>query len=161
MSNGKRGTLMNKQSREAAEARPAGSVSRIRLIILRAMYAFIVIGLAVFVWPHYVSQLAGAPHFQGIVLTMLAAFSILCAVGVRYPLQMLPLLFWELLWKSMWLLLIALPRWLDGSLDGPASQTAIDCLVGVVLVPLALPWGYVWAKYLKGPTDRHSMALQE
>jgi hypothetical protein len=124
------------------------------------MYAFIVAGLAVFVWPSYLENLPDAPHFSGIVLTMLAAFSLLCALGIRYPIQMLPVLLWELLWKSMWLLLIALPRWMDGSMDSLTSQAVIDCLVGVVLVPLALPWRYVVANYLKRPAERSATAAE-
>jgi hypothetical protein len=148
-------------STQLREAPSDVAVSKLRLIVLRAMYAFIVIGLALFVWPSYISQLPRAPHFNGIVLTMLAAFSILCALGLRYPLQMLPLLLWELLWKAMWLLLIALPRWLDGSMDGPTSQTVIDCLVGVILVPLALPWRYVLANYVKRPAERWSSTSEQ
>lgn len=28
------------------------------------------------------------------------------------------------------------------------------CLFGVVLVPLVLPWTYIWQNYVKGPGDR-------
>ena len=129
-------------------------VSLFRLYFLRAMYAFILGGLLVFVWPTYIAQLPGAPHFKGIALTMLAAFSLLCALGIRYPLQMIPVLLWELTWKSMWLLLIALPRWMDGNMDASTSATVIDCLVGVVLVPLTLPWSYVIANYARRDGDR-------
>jgi hypothetical protein len=129
-------------------------VSLFRLYVMRALYAFILAGLLVFVWPGYIAQLPAPPHFKGVALTMLAAFSLLCALGIRYPLQMIPILLWELVWKAMWLLLIALPRWMNGTIDASTSQTVIDCLVGVVLVPLALPWGYVVANYLKRPADR-------
>ena len=86
-------------------------------------------------------------------MVMLAAFSILCAIGIRYPLQMLPLLLWELLWKSMWLLMIALPRWMAGTMDAATTQTLIDC-VAVVLVLFAMPWGYVARHYLRRPAER-------
>lgn len=145
---------MKDQSTQGTAGMPKAEVTRVRLIILRAMYAFLVIGLGIFVWPSYIAQLPQAPHFNGIVLTMLAAFSILCALGVRYPLQMIPVLLWELLWKSMWLLLIALPRWMDGTMAAHTSQTMIDCLVGVVLVPLALPWRYVVANYVTRSSER-------
>lgn len=136
---------------------PDHAVSRARLTILRALYAFIAAGLAVFIWPSYVAQLPAPPHFKGVVLTMLAAFSILCAIGIRYPLQMLPILLWELVWKTMWLLLIALPRWMAGTMDGPTVQTAIDCAM-VVLVLLAVPWGYVVRNYLRKPAE-HSFRV--
>jgi len=128
-------------------------VSRARLIVLRALYAFIVVGLALFVWPALLAKLPEPPHYQGVVLTMLAAFSILCALGIRYPLQMLPLLLWELLWKSMWLLLIALPRWQAGTMDAPTMQTAIDC-AAVLLVVAAMPWTYVARHYVRKPAER-------
>ena len=136
-------------TREAAIAPSSGEVSLIRLYVLRAMYAFIVIGLAVFVWPTYLASAPELPLFNGVALTMLAAFSILCVIGIRHPLAMLPVLLWELLWKSMWLLMIALPLWAGGQMDSRTAQTVIDCLVGVVLVPLAVPWGYVYRHYVK------------
>jgi hypothetical protein len=128
-------------------------VSRIRLVILRALYAFIALGLAVFIWPALLGQLPAPAHYQGVVLVMLAAFSILCAIGIRYPLQMLPILLWELLWKSMWLLMIALPRWMAGTMDAATTQTMIDC-VAVVLVLLAMPWGHVVRHYVRKPAER-------
>ena len=41
----------------------------------------------------------------------LGALSILAVLGVRYPFKMLPLLFFELLWKVMWLVGWGLPLW--------------------------------------------------
>lgn len=135
-------------------ARADGEVSLVRLYVLRAVYAIIVVGLGLVVWPTYLAQAPELPLFNGVALTMLAAFSLLCLLGLRYPLQMLPVLLWELLWKSMWLLMIALPLWADGRMDERIAQTVIDCLVGVVLVPIALPWVYVWRRYVKQPSER-------
>lgn len=132
---------------------PALGVSKARLTILRALYAFIVIGLALFIWPTLFTKLPAPPHFQGVVLTMLPAFSLFCAIGIRYPLQMLPILLWELVWKSMWLLLVALPRWIAGTMDAATTQTVIDC-VALVLVLLAVPWGYVVQNYVRKPAER-------
>jgi hypothetical protein len=36
---------------------------------------------------------------EDVVQGMLAAFSALSLLGLRYPLQMLPLLLWEMLWR--------------------------------------------------------------
>ena len=63
---------------------------------------------------------------HGVACSLLAALSAIAALGVRYPVQMLPLLLFELLWKSIWLLAIALP----------------------------FPWPYVYANYVRKPGDR-------
>jgi hypothetical protein len=39
----------------------------------------------------------------------LAAISLLALLGIRYPLKMLPLLFFEFLWKAVWVLGWGLP----------------------------------------------------
>lgn len=131
---------------------PDHGVSRARLIALRAVYAFILLGLAAFVWPALIASLPAPAHYHGVVMTMLTAFSILCALGLRYPLQMLPVLLWELLWKALWLLLVAFPRWRAGTMDAATAQTAMDCLT-VVLVLAAVPWGYVLRHYARKPAE--------
>ena len=40
------------------------------------------------------------------------------------------------------------PAWLGGRLDAYASETLFACLMGVVLVPLVIPWGYVHSHYI-------------
>jgi hypothetical protein len=145
--------MMSDRNGSDAPAAADEGVSRARLIVLRGLYAFIALALAAFMWPPLLAQLPAPAHYQGVVLVMLAAFSILCAIGIRYPLQMLPVLLWELLWKSMWLLMIALPRWMAGTMDAATTQTAIDC-AAVVLVLLAMPWGYVVRHYVRKPAER-------
>jgi hypothetical protein len=84
---------------------------------------------------------------------MLAAFSLLCLVGLRYPLQMLPVLLWEVLWKTLWLLLVPFPQWRAGHVD-EALQPAIFATSMVVLVYLAVPWDYVYRHFVKAHGDR-------
>ncbi len=67
---------------------------------------------------------------------------------------MLPLLFFELVWKSIWVLAFGLPLLLSGQLGPDTTETLTACLMGVVLVPLVTPWGYVLEHYLKAPGDR-------
>jgi hypothetical protein len=84
---------------------------------------------------------------------MLAAFSIACLIGIRYPLRMLPVLLWETLWKTMWLLIVPLPQYLAGHLD-PSLMPSVIAISMVILVYLAIPWPYVLKHYLFAPGDR-------
>ncbi len=73
---------------------------------------------------------------QGVVHSMLAAMSALAIVGLRYPLQMLPLLFFELAWKAIWLVVVPLPLWSAHRMDPDTLETARECLMAVVFVVL-------------------------
>ena len=82
-----------------------------------------------------------------------SASSLACALGLRYPLQMLPVLLWEVTWKTLWLVLVALPAWRAGHLDEP-MQATIFAVSLVVLVYLAIPWRYVFTHYVTARGDR-------
>jgi peptidoglycan/LPS O-acetylase OafA/YrhL len=43
---------------------------------------------------------------------------------------------------------------LDPNVSFGGTGTLIACIVGVVLVPLAMPWGYVFEHFVKAPGDR-------
>src|SRR5215210_3973726 len=128
-------------------------VSTFRLYLLRAMYAFTFVGLVLARWPEILNPPPGISHPSTVVAMFLGALSLLAVLGIRYPLQMLPLLFFELLWKVMWLVAWGLPLWSTQQLAADSEQTLISNLVGVVLVPLAIPWGYVFKQYVKAPGD--------
>lgn len=128
-------------------------VSLFRLYLLRAMYLLIVVGLGIVVWPGVIHQKEPWELMEGVVACMLAAFSALCVLGLRYPLQMLPLLLWELVWKSIWLGIVAVPRWSAGTMDAATWYTASACL-WVVIIPFVIPWRYVYAHYVKKQGER-------
>ena len=132
-------------------------VSTFRLYILRAMYVFTVVGLAIEKLPALLNPASLSPG-DSVVLSVLGATALLAVLGIRYPLKMLPLLFFEFVWKAIWILVFGLPLLLSGGLNPNVSfggtETLIACLVGVVLVPLVMPWGYVLKHYLKAPGAR-------
>ena len=132
-------------------------VSLFRLYLLRALYLLFVVGLGIVWWPEVIHQLLYQEQswelMAGVVASMLTAFSVLSILGLRYPLQMLPLLLWELVWKSIWLIVVALPLWLAGQMDESTWATAYACLF-VLIVPFVIPWRYVFTHYVKKRGDR-------
>lgn len=128
-------------------------LSTFRLSLLRAMYLLIALGMGSQIWPLLVASPSAPEHMRGVVWAMLGGLTLLCLLGLRHPVKMMPLLLFELVWKTTWLLAIGLPLWSSGRLDAGASQSIVDCLVGVVLVPLVLPWPYVLAKYVRAPGE--------
>ena len=67
---------------------------------------------------------------------------------------MLPLLLFELVWKTVWLVAIALPLWTAGQIDAGTAETILACGLGLVIFPLVIPWPYVLAEFVRRPGDR-------
>jgi len=127
-------------------------VSLSRLYVLRGLYLLIVVGLGLAAVPGIVRHAGQREFAQGIVDCMLLAFWGLCMVGLRHPLLMLPVLLWELVWKVLWLGMVAWPAWRGGTMSPDVAANTFACAF-VILVPLALPWGYVWRHYVRGAGD--------
>jgi len=127
-------------------------VSPIRLWVMRGMYLVMAIGLGLTIWPLIVSHDPALPRMTGIALALLGTIGLLSLLGLRYPLQMMPLLLFELSWKAIWLVAFAGPRWLDGTLDEGMRTTVFDTSLGLVLIA-AIPWRYFWANYVARPAD--------
>ena len=69
-------------------------VSTFRLYLLRAMYLFIAVGLAIFELGPAILQPENLSRLDSVVISVLGGFALLAVVGIRYPLKMLPLLLW-------------------------------------------------------------------
>jgi len=86
---------------------------------------------------------------RGVIPSLLSAVWVLAFVGLRYPLEMLPLLMFEFAWKSIWTVAYGLPQWSAGQLPPTFAEDSFNIGLGVFLMPLAIPWGYVYRHYVK------------
>ena len=60
-------------------------------------------------WPSLIRHDRSWPLMEGVATCMLVAMSLLALLGLRYPLQMLPVLLFEVAWKLIWLGAVVLP----------------------------------------------------
>lgn len=124
-----------------------------RLYLLRAAYLLLVVGLGLTVWPTLLNHRLDWPLMNSVVVAMLCALSLLSLLGLRYPLQMLPLLLFELTWKALWLGFVAVPLLRAGSMDETTKSTMYECIAIVVMLPL-IPWDYIYTNYIAKTGDR-------
>ncbi len=124
-----------------------------RLHGLRAGYLVLVVGLGLTIWPGIIHHDKPWELMHGVVRCMLAALSALAILGLRYPLRMLPLLLFELAWKAIWLIVVALPLSNAHQLDGDSLETANECLMAVIFL-IIIPWPYVLANYGMARAER-------
>src|SRR3989440_2302541 len=123
----------------AAPAHVESEVSLSRLYVLRAMYLLLVIGGAIVFLPQLIGH---EPTARGVIPSMLGALWVLAWFGLRYPLQMLPILLYELVWKTIWLIDYGLPQWRAGVHTMQFTEDFISIALGVIVIPI-IPWGYV------------------
>lgn len=125
-------------------------VSLARLYALRAMYLLLIVGLGVVNLPELVGHELTS---RGVIASMLGSVWLLAFLGLRYPLQMLPLLMFELSWKTIWLIAYGVPQWFAGR-HPPTFGSDFQAILMVVVVPFVIPWRYVYRHYVKRPSER-------
>jgi hypothetical protein len=125
-------------------------VSLFRLYVLRAMYLVLVVGLGGMIVPEIVSHEATS---RGVIAALLGGVWLLAFLGLRYPLEMLPLLLFEFAWKMIWLTFYGLPQWSSGQRPPTFAEDFFNIAFGAVLL-IVIPWGYVWRRFVKRPGAR-------
>jgi hypothetical protein len=125
-------------------------VSIFRLYLMRLLYLlnFVMLGLSV--WPEIINHSGAWDPVKGVAFSFWAALSALSVLGLRYPLKMAPLLLLQMLYKSIWVIAVALPLW---STFRSIELTRIMGM-GAVVDLIVIPWPYVIANYVKKPGDR-------
>ena len=126
-------------------------VSLFRLYVLRGTYLLLVIGLGAMIVPDIVSHPLMA---RGVIASLLGALWLLAFLGLLHPLQMLPLLLFEFAWKLIWTIGYGLPQWFTAQLPPTFADDFRAIVAGVILMPLIIPWSYVWRHYFKQPSER-------
>lgn len=125
-------------------------VSLLRLYVIRAVGLLGIWGLL----PTVHGLFEHAPLDRGVHKALISALWLMAIFLLRYPLKMVPILLFEMVWKSLWLVFFGLPQWWSGT--GP-PQLAQD-IWGIGAFPficaLVIPWGYVWRHYVTAPAER-------
>jgi hypothetical protein len=128
-------------------------VSLFRLYTLRASYFVMAAGLAVFVWPAVLHHSSAFALTAGVRVALLAGLGATAALGLRYPVQMLPILLFELTWKAIYLIAFAFPLWSAHQITAAAAEDIKAVLWVVIFIPL-IPWRFVFAQYVLKRGDR-------
>lgn len=127
-------------------------LSLLRLYLLRVCYLILTLGLGVYMWPSVFRHSSDFAIRAGIQMSLLAGLGLVAALGLRYPLKMLPLLIFELTWKAIYLLGFALPLWLAHGVNEKAAADIGSCLMVFLFIPL-IPWTYVFARFAANKGD--------
>lgn len=128
----------------------AEEVSVLRLYVMRCMFLLNCVLVGSGVWVQFIHRQKVWDPITGVAFSFWAALAGLSALGIRYPLAMLPLIFTQLFYKTFWLLAVYLPL----RAAGRSTDLTQGFLIGIALDIAVIPWTYVFAHYIKKPGDR-------
>jgi hypothetical protein len=137
--------------RRGAAAAPGEDVSLLRLTLLRANFLLWAVAGCFLVLPDIVQP---DPHVRGMLESMLAGLWVTSFLGLRYPLQMLPIFLFEFAWKTRWLIQYGLPPWLAGTATPQLRADLLGIGTGPLLFAIVIPWTHVWRRYVIAPAER-------
>ena len=133
--------------------RPDSPIATWRLNLLRAAYLLMSVGIGLTYAPAVLRHQADLPLGLSLAFSLLTGLGLVALLGLRYPLQMLPLVLFELVWKAVYLTAFALPLWSADRIDDVTAGYIKACLMVVIFIP-AVPWDHVWRTYLVRPAER-------
>lgn len=136
-----------------APSSSASDVALWRLYTLRLCYLILAGGLGLYIWPSVIQHTSAFAGARGIQCSLLAGLGATALLGFRYPVKMIPLLLFELIWKAIYLIAFALPLWRAHQITDAESADITSVLMVVVFLPL-IPWGLVWRQYVCGRGER-------
>lgn len=137
-----------------SEPRAESALPVWRLNAMRGGYLLMGVGLAIVKWP-LLPQAQTLPLYEGVVLCMLTAMSLLALLGLRYPVKLIPLLLLESLWKLLWLGIVAVPVLASDGVGPEMRDVVVSCSLVAIIIAVT-PWHHVWRTYAVARGDAWS-----
>ena len=118
------------------------------ILLLRLVFFLVFVAIGYSSWSMILAHEGAWDHLHGLAYCVLGTYSAMCALGVIHPLKMLPLMLFMIIYKLLWLSIVAYPLWSAGQLSGSPAESMAKSFLAVILFIVAVPWGYVWHKLI-------------
>src|SRR5262249_15567775 len=127
--------------------------SLFRLYTLRVAYFVMAAGLGAFIWPTVIRHSNELAIAKGAELALLAGVGATAALGLRYPVRVVPSFLFEVILEVIYLLASAWAVWSAHQITAAVAEDIKAVAMVVIFVPL-IPWRYVFAQYVMKRGDR-------
>ena len=129
-------------------------VRKIHIHLLRVLFALMFVFLGWDSWTYILAFTGVWDPQEAAAWSMWAAYSVLALIGIINPIKMLPLVILEIIYKVIWLVIVAYPLWSSGQLAGSPAEETTYAFLWVVLPIIAMPWKYASEMYILRLKDR-------
>jgi len=135
-------------------------VYKINIYLLRLLFILMFLFVGRTAWTHIFNYQGYDSPREMVAWSVWAAFSVLSILGIIQPLKMLPIVLLEILYKVIWLVVVAYPLWTSHQLIGSAAEPQTQTFIWVILPILAVPWKYAFETYIYKPRKSSFSPLQ-
>jgi hypothetical protein len=126
-------------------------VRPINVYLLRLLFLLVFVFVGYDSWTYILNHKGSWDHVKAAAFCMWASYSLLSILGVLHPLKMLPIVIFEILYKTVWLIIVAYPLWSANQLAGSPAEGMTNAFLWVVLPIVAMPWKYAVDQYVLYP----------
>jgi hypothetical protein len=130
---------------------------------LRLFYLLMLLFVAPTAWQVLLSHEGAWAPLSAVAWAVWATYPALALFGLWQPLRWLPIMFFTIGYKTIWLAFVAVPLWRAGTMEGSSAQPIAESFLALPLLALVVPWGYAWRTYVVGarPATLHTPIGQE
>ncbi|WP_159015607.1 hypothetical protein [Cognatiluteimonas profundi] len=118
---------------------------------LRLFYLLMLVFVAPTAWGVLLSHEGPWDPVRAVTFAVWATYPALALFGLLHPLRWLPLMFFTIGYKAIWLAFVALPLWQSGTLWGTPTGEIAGSFLALPLLAAVVPWGYAWRTYVRWP----------
>lgn len=123
-------------------------VAKYKIYLLRLLFLLTILFVGKASWTHLLTYEGPWDPLHAMAFCVWAAYSTLSIFGLVKPLKWLPIVFFQIFYKGLWLLVLAYPLWMQNQLAGSPAEDLTYTFLWVVLPLVALPWKYAFRKYI-------------
>jgi len=128
-------------------------VRPIQIYLLRLVFGLTFVFVGMDSWGKILSQKEIWEPLNAVAYSVWGAYSMLSLLGILNPLKMLPIIVFQVFYKVIWLIIVAYPLWIGGTLiESPAYGMAI-AFMWVLLPIVAMPWVYFFKSIVRPKKD--------
>jgi hypothetical protein len=126
-------------------------VYKIHIYLLRLLFLLMIVFVGSDSWSAMFTHVGPWNHVKAVAFCVWAAYSTLSILGLINPLRMLPIVSFEIFYKSIWLVIVAYPLWSTNQLAGSPAEAMTYAFLWLPLPLLAVPWAYTFRTYFRFP----------
>ena len=125
-------------------------VPAINIYLLRLLFTLMFLFVTYDSWSYIFNHTGPWDNVKAAAWCMWGSYSFISFIGILRPLKMLPIVLFECLYKTAWLIIVAYPLWAKNELAGSAAEGMANVFLWVVFPIVAMPWKYFIRTYILG-----------